>query len=108
MNLVKKAAQDALMEAMRRGITPFAMKPRMTPSSERRPRRNSGGSKSSSGMSLVTGHSDRIGRPSGPSLSFLLLPLAPLSWAGSYVFFQVELIFFRAGRKSSSLLTGTT
>ena len=65
MNLVKKAAQDALMEAMRRGITPFAMKPRMTPSSERRPRRNSGGSKSFSGMSLVAGHSNRDGAAFG-------------------------------------------
>lgn len=36
-----------------------------TPSSERRPKRNSGGSKRFSGMSLVAGHSNRMGRPSG-------------------------------------------
>jgi hypothetical protein len=37
------------------------MKPGMTQSSETKPKRNSGGSKSFSGMSLVAGHSNRMG-----------------------------------------------
>jgi hypothetical protein len=43
------------------------------------PKRNSGGSKSSSGMSLVTGHSDRNGPPF-PCINHCLADAAALQW----------------------------
>jgi hypothetical protein len=61
MNLVKKAAQDALMEAMRRGISAICDETRddakFRDEAEAQFRRV----ESFSGMSLVAGHSNRMG-----------------------------------------------